>query len=207
MLELTTLARNLDLSTVPSTEDAAPILVCVLRKETHNQHGLCLQPIALICDVPLTSTSYAFKVWKKHCLSLFSFQGGINASHPFLPPPLKDLKISEQPDARDTHASIRWHSRQSPSSTAGRWRKEDTFHSLLRRCYACSHTPACYARSSHTRLRVHYIYTWGEERHSETGDSSKASEMDAEKGWTQGTKNNLWICLRSPFETVNWGAE
>lgn len=87
MSERTTLARYLDLSTVPSAEDAAPIPVCVLRKETHNQHGLCLQPSAPICDVPLTSTSYAFQGWKKHCLSLFSFQGGINASHPFLPPP------------------------------------------------------------------------------------------------------------------------
>lgn len=62
MLELTTVARYLDLSTVPSVEDAAPTLVCALRKETHNRHGLCLQPIALICDVPLTSTSHTFKV-------------------------------------------------------------------------------------------------------------------------------------------------
>lgn len=53
MLEQATLARNLDLSKVPSLEDAAPILGCVFRKETHNQHSLCLQPIALVCDVPL----------------------------------------------------------------------------------------------------------------------------------------------------------
>ena len=107
---------------------------------------------------------YTLKLGKKLCLSGFSFQGGIKGSHQFLLPPLKSSRQFSRRTPRGTHAGIRWHPRQSPSSMAGHWRKEGTSHSLRHKYYVCNCTPACQIHSSRTRLHVRYIYTWGEKR-------------------------------------------
>lgn len=158
--------------------------VCSWRK--HKTLSLPLQWIALIYDFPLTWI--LLKLQKKHGLSELSFEGGIKGSHPFLLPPLEVLKTIDRLTPWGTHAGIHWHFLQLPSSMAGHWRKEDTFHSLLHMCYVCSYTPAYQIRSSYTRLRVHYIYIWGEKRHSKKLNGCKVPDMHTEKLCTQRSK-------------------
>ena len=148
---------------------------------------------------------YPLKLWKKHCLAGSSSQGRIKGSHPHPPPP-EVLETAQQMEARGTHAGTRWHSRRSPSSTAGRWRKEGTFHSPHHKYYVCNDTPACQTHSLHTRLRVRYIYTWGEKRHSKE-ETARKCWLDTEKGCSWRINSNLWMFLSLPSTTVNWGTE
>ena len=129
-----------------------------------------------------------------------------NQRRPPTPPAPKVLRTAQQTEVWRTHAGTRWHSQRSPSSTAGRWRKEGTFHSPRRKYYVCNYTPACQSRFSHIRLRVRYIYTWGEKRRSKAETARKCWPGLRERVFTENY-SNLRMFLSLPSKTVNWRTE